>query len=299
MVQSDAERNWGSGSGSDPHVFPWHLGVFDAHCHPTDTMSSIDTIPRMKANVLTVMATRAQDQELVAKIADIHGVNLESFKQHGTITGCVVPCFGWHPWFSHQMYDDVGKASEPTDLIQRKVQHYQSALLPAPEDLDYIASLPEPFSLSKFLEETRAYLDLYPLALVGEIGLDKSFRIPEEWESELQKSRDMAITPGGREGRRLTQYRVNMVHQKQILLASFIGQCLFMELAHMVFFMILLKKHGKVMKTRSSAHGRKSSQRVLSPYQTKRMTSPNRTLNPRSHFLREYACIHILEAHSL
>ena len=87
MVQSDAERS----SGSEPDVFPWHLGVFDAHCHPTDTMSSIDTIPGMKANVLTVMATRAQDQELVAKISDIHGVNLESFKQHGTITGCVIP----------------------------------------------------------------------------------------------------------------------------------------------------------------------------------------------------------------
>ncbi|RSM20464.1 hypothetical protein CDV31_000688 [Fusarium ambrosium] len=190
-------------AAQDP--FPWHLPICDAHCHPTDTMSSLSDIPSMRASSLTIMATRAQDQQLVADAA-------ANTTNPGKV---IVPAFGWHPWFSHLLYDDNSTPGSVPD----KVAHYAAVLQPEP-DAAFISSLPDPTPISSFIKSTRSLLDSHPNALVGEIGLDKAFRLPQAWKPSDKASRDESLTPGGREGRLLSPHRVRMEHQRSILAAQ-------------------------------------------------------------------------------
>ena len=204
--------------------FPWHLGVYDAHCHPTDIMSNVPKIQEMKARCLTVMATRDEDQELVLKTASQHGIksaNVDDWSRKE----CIVPCFGWHPWFAHQLYITSPESEDGNQQPltgDAKIKHYQQVLQPSrpdpsEEDLRIFNALPDPQSFSVFLAQTTKHLQDHPLALVGEVGLDRSFRIPEAWSPDVWAKRDSHLTPGGREGRRLTPFRCQPAHQKAIL----------------------------------------------------------------------------------
>ncbi|KPI43270.1 Cut9-interacting protein scn1 [Cyphellophora attinorum] len=201
----------------------WDVGVFDAHCHPTDIMASVQDIAKMHARVLTVMATRREDQPLVVDSAKKYlledKVQYDSENYRG-----VVPAFGWHPWFSHQMVDDRG--AQPHDQIDI-ISHYKSVLIPQPDgDDEFLRSIPKPLSLSHYLQATAQRLEQFPFALVGEIGLDRAFRLPKgeflnpDEVLEKTKSTVQEHTPGSREGRPLTPYRVNLEHQKAILKAQ-------------------------------------------------------------------------------
>lgn len=211
-------------STSDEAEFPWHLGVFDAHCHPTDIMSSIASMPTMKARCLTVMGTRAQDQHLVAQVADQYGVKSHR-PERWDREECMIPSFGWHPWFAHTMYLDARPSNDEDAPAEQhvltgdaKIAHYQNVLVPtrdspSEEDRKTFLSLPDPTPFSAFLAHARENLTTYPLALVGEIGLDRAFRIPEAHAGD---GGDTDLTPGGREGRRLTPFRCAAAHQREI-----------------------------------------------------------------------------------
>ncbi|KAK6525676.1 hypothetical protein TWF281_010728 [Arthrobotrys megalospora] len=167
----------------------WSLGIYDAHCHPTDTMDVVPEIPKRKIQVLTIMATKAEDQELVAQVAREYPDR-------------VVPSFGWHPWFSHRLWDDMKAGG--SDITISKKEHYQSVLTNEPTE-EFIETLPEPKPLSQFIAETRNYLEEFPSALVGEVGLDRTFRLPNP------------ASLIGPDDKKLSPHKVQMDHQRRIL----------------------------------------------------------------------------------
>ncbi|ORY65018.1 Cut9-interacting protein scn1 [Pseudomassariella vexata] len=209
-------------SVSDTQPFPWDAGVFDAHCHPTDTMGSIALVPGMNVRALTVMSTRSQDQDLVSSIAQDLGVKDGDtlFSPQASSNQRIIPSFGWHPWFSHQLYDDSTAAYDGSEAS--KQAHYDKVLAPTPSSRDpsFSAGLEEPRPLSEFINETRKRLEKHSLALVGEIGLDKAFKLPVNWAPVEQSKRDHGLTPGGREDRRLSPFRISTEHQTIILQAQ-------------------------------------------------------------------------------
>ena len=194
-------------------AFPWDLGVCDAHCHPTDSMNQINNVAGMKAKVLTIMATRSQDQGLVSQVARRFELGTAETE---VATRKVVPAFGWHPWFSHQIYDDTRNHTGNID----KQEHYESVLTGDVPNPALIDSFPNPRPLSDLINRTRQFLHQHPLAMVGEIGLDRTFRIPKNFDPREQLDLGSDLTPGGREGRRLTSHRVDINHQRLILMAQ-------------------------------------------------------------------------------
>lgn len=106
---------------------------------------------------------------------------------------------GYHPWFSHWI---TLSASPPS-----KEAHYRPLLLDSAESHPIsqeklavferlLPSLPEPRFLHDVLADLRQNFTEFPQAMLGEIGLDRSARIPFDCDAERRELSPFTIPLG-------------------------------------------------------------------------------------------------------
>lgn len=167
----------------------------DSHCHLAASCTVDDAAAIVAAiggdsrvdgpNFFSLMSTNHIDIDVIEKI-----------KAMGA--PAVFPYFGVHPWFSHLFSDG------PVD----KRAHYQGILAPEPGP-GLLEVLPQPIDINGHLDRMRRLLARHGGG-VGEVGLDKAFRVPT---SGFYGASD-AAAPGDE---KLSPCRVSMAHQQMIL----------------------------------------------------------------------------------
>ncbi|KAL4070703.1 hypothetical protein J3A83DRAFT_4372885 [Scleroderma citrinum] len=132
--------------------------VVDVHCHPTDSPVSPDVMDQLPITICA-MSSQPSDQSRVRDLALAYPDK-------------VVPCFGYHPWFSHLI------SLKPSSS---KEEHYRELFRPGNlEDIfrRMLPNLPEPIPLEDILHDLHRNLEEFPTAMLGEVGLDRAARIP-------------------------------------------------------------------------------------------------------------------------
>jgi Tat protein secretion system quality control protein TatD with DNase activity len=80
---------------------------------------------------------------------------------------------GYHPWWSHRI--SVSDTPAPTE------EHYRALFCPTEQQEEafqrLLPSLPAPRPLKDVVEELRQNLQLSPSTMLGEVGIDRTFRV--------------------------------------------------------------------------------------------------------------------------
>ncbi|KAJ4485746.1 TatD related DNase-domain-containing protein [Lentinula aciculospora] len=162
--------------------------VVDVHCHPTDAPSILPESMEKLGITICAMSSRASDQSLVYNLAKLYPKK-------------VIPCFGHHPWFSHLicLRDNISKEDHYRELFSTSRNEDLEALT------TLLTSLPHPIPLSSIIIELRRNLQDFPDAMLGEVGLDRAFRIPYDYDASPRK---------------LSPFTVPIQHQMAVLQAQ-------------------------------------------------------------------------------
>lgn len=175
---------------------------------PQDVRRLINDMRNQQGRLRSIVAvsTRLEDQRIV----DLYAADNDA----------VVPGFGFHPWFVHWIYDDRQNGKEPDarqhfdDVLGRDVEEILQGLLAQLEKRKRKTGqglLP----LSQWLAFQEAMLRKHPNAIVGEVGLDKSFRLP--FPKGHGSNMPLAGISGNGHPPRLSKTQTKMSHQTTIL----------------------------------------------------------------------------------
>ncbi|KAJ3573544.1 hypothetical protein NP233_g2364 [Leucocoprinus birnbaumii] len=120
------------------------------------------------------MASRDSDQNLVRDLALAYPTK-------------IVPCFGYHPWFSHSIALDPSLSKE--DHYKKLFLDAQKTVTPDHERsfTTILPTLSQPRPLNDILDEMRHNLNTLPDAMVGEVGMDRSFHVPFDFHERPRK----------------------------------------------------------------------------------------------------------------
>ena len=174
----------------------------DVHCHPTDAKDGVPTKSMEQLQIrICAMSSNQSDQDHVKALAI-------------RFPDKVTPAFGHHPWFSHWISTEksLSGVSEYKGNSEKE-RHYRNLLLPHGNPDPFLESefskllprLPDPTPLSAIINTLRANLSIFQNAMLGEVGLDRSFRVPL----------DYFAAP-----RILTSFQIPLEHQLEILEAQ-------------------------------------------------------------------------------
>lgn len=139
------------------------------------------------------MSSNLYNQDLTTKLAQAH-------PNH------VIPAYGLHPWFCHPI--------SFAESLPTKQDHYAALFSATPDDLtaEMIDVLPEPITIQSLLHELRQNLLAHPQALLGEVGLDKTFRIASSGNHIAPHSMNTQV--------KLTSLKTPISHQVAVLEAQ-------------------------------------------------------------------------------
>ncbi|KAH9818396.1 TatD family [Melampsora americana] len=177
--------------------------LIDVHCHPNLAYDGnqpekvIEEINQLKVKKICVMSSDFKSQLIIEEI-------------YKRCSSKVKPAFGLHPWFSHQICFTTDPSENESDQLP--------LILEKDQDQSIIKShLSNPIELNEFLNELKDRLVSIPDSMLGEVGLDKSFKvhipIPIQNSNQNQNQNQKDQT-------KLIKSKVKVEHQIKVLEAQ-------------------------------------------------------------------------------